>query len=144
MDQSPAGILQCTAAGTTPPCPFCIQDATCAHCCRGLGRWTQLPDWSSASGKQMPLPFLCAAGVLLAFLGIYFGAKSLHHRLVVQNVLQSGISDPPPRLVLDLQRHAADEMLLRQIVDECSKRQDTVMYVDASRKLVVSSEIDPK
>jgi hypothetical protein len=93
----------------------------------------------------MHLPFLCAAGVLLAFLGIYFGAKTLHYRLVVQNVLQSGISDPPPSgLVLDLQRHAADEMLLRQIVDECSKRQDTVMYVDASRKLVVSSEIDPK
>lgn len=92
----------------------------------------------------MPLPFLCTAGVLLAFLGIYFGAKSLHYRLVVQNVLQSGISNSPPRLVLDLQRHAADEMLLRQIVDECSKRQDTVLYVDASRKLVASSEIDPK
>jgi hypothetical protein len=75
--------------------------------------------------------------------GIYFGGKSLHYHLVVQKVLQSGIADPPAGLVLDLQRHAADEMLLRQIVDECSKREDTVLYVDASRKLVVSTAIDP-
>jgi hypothetical protein len=75
--------------------------------------------------------------------GIYFGGKSLHHHLVVHKVLQSGIADPPAGLVLDLQRHAADEMLLRQIVDECSKREDTVLYVDGSRKLVVLKAIDP-
>jgi hypothetical protein len=45
--------------------------------------------------------------------------------------------------VLDLQQHAADEMLLRQIVDECIKREDTVLMVDAARSLVVSREIDP-
>lgn len=97
----------------------------------------------TADGKQLQLPFLCAAGLLLAVFGIYSGATSLHHRLVIQKVLSDGIADPPAGLVLDLQQHAADEMLLRQIVDECIKREDTVLMVDAARNLVVSREIDP-
>lgn len=109
---------------------------------RGLGRWANI-DWATPAGKQLSLPFLCVAGLILALVGIYYGGRSLHYHLVVQKVLATGIAEPPAGLVLDLQRHAADEMLLRQIVDECSKREDTVLYVDNSHKLVVSKEIDP-
>lgn len=56
----------------------------------------------------------------------------------------SEITDPPTGLSLDLQQHAADEMLLRQIVDECSKREDTVLFVTPNRALSVSSSIDPQ
>jgi hypothetical protein len=89
------------------------------------------------------MPFLTAAGLLLSLLGVYFGAKSLHYHLVVQKVLTAGIADPPAGLMLDLQAHAADEMLLRQLVDECSKREDSVLYVDSSRQSVVSKQIHP-
>jgi len=114
----------------------------CCSPCRGLGRWANI-DWATPAGKQLSLPFLCVAGLILALVGIYYGGRSLHYHLVVQKVLATGIAEPPAGLVLDLQRHAADEMLLRQIVDECSKREDTVLYVDNSHKLVVSKEIDP-
>eukprot|EP00775_Hariotina_reticulata_P012551 gene12551-12684_t len=43
-----------------------------------------------------------------------------------------------------MQQHAADEMLLRQIVDECSKRQDTVLHLDSKRQLVVTKSINPQ
>lgn len=116
---------------------------TAAAIDRGLaGRFAQILP-TAASGKQLQLPFLCVAGLLLSLFGIFSGATSLRHRLVVQKVLAGGIADPPAGLALDLQQHAADEMLLRQIVDECAKGEDTVLMVDASRNLVVSKEIDP-
>lgn len=109
---------------------------------RGLGRWATI-DWSTQTAQQVPLPVLCVASLILALLGIYFGARSLQYHLIVQKVLSAGIAEPPAGLVLDLQQHAADEMLLRQIIDECSKREDTVLYVDDSRRLVVSTDINP-
>lgn len=109
---------------------------------RGLGRRLS---WPLYGGKQqLALPFLSAAGLVLALVGIYFSGRSLHHHLIVQRVLASGIKEPPAGLALDLQQHAADEMLLRQIVDECSKGEDTVLYVDSARQLVVAQEIDPR
>lgn len=117
---------------------------------RSLGRWAaRLREWgqqastTQGSSRTLPLPFLCAAGLILCIIGIVYGGQSLHHHLIVQKVLSSGIVDPPAGLVLSPQQHAADEMLLRQIVDECSKREDIVLQVDSSRRLVVSKEIEP-
>jgi hypothetical protein len=46
--------------------------------------------------------------------------------------------------MLDVQQHAADEMLLRQLVDECVKQQQSVVHLDSQRRMVTSSSINPQ
>jgi hypothetical protein len=80
----------------------------------------------------------------LAVAAVWYEGKRLHLHLVVQHVLQATIQQPPADLQLNMQQHAADEMLLRQIVDECSKRQDTVLHLDNQRRLLVTQNINPQ
>jgi hypothetical protein len=102
-----------------------------------------------SSSKQPPAPpplQPAAVGglLLLACVCAWLLGTTLHHRLLIRSVLTSPIAEPPDGLPpLDLQAHAADEMLLRHIVEECAKRQDTVLFLDAARQLVVADTIDP-
>jgi hypothetical protein len=59
-------------------------------------------------------------------------------------VLDTPIIEPPSGLMLDVQQHAADEMLLRQLVDECVKQQQSVIHLDSQRRMVTSSSINPQ
>lgn len=42
--------------------------------------------------------------------------------------------DVPP---LDIRTHVADERLLRLVIDECLKGEDSVIWVDTAREMVV-------
>lgn len=81
---------------------------------------------------------------MTAILGLVYGGKTLYTHVLVAHVLDTPIIEPAANLVLDLQQHAAYEMLLRQITEECAKRQDTVIYLDSKRQVVTEGSINPR
>lgn len=45
---------------------------------------------------------------------------------------------------LNIRVHVADERLLRLIVEECAKREDSVIWLDKDGQMVVQEEVDFK
>ena len=81
------------------------------------------------------LLYLCAGGVALLLL--------THSRLAGLRQLRP---QPPPALLgvpADARsEYVRDERLLRQITEECAKRQDTAIYVGAAGEMVVEPATD--
>ncbi|WIA39978.1 hypothetical protein OEZ86_013408 [Tetradesmus obliquus] len=88
------------------------------------------------------------AAAAVAFLAVLccciYGVRTFRLHLLVQNVLDSPITEPQGHLVLHAQQHAANEMLLRQLVEECAKQQQSVIHLDSQRRMVTSSSINPQ
>lgn len=92
-----------------------------------------------------PAHILAAAVALLAAMSCcIYAIRAFHTHLLVQTVLETPIVEPSGVLKLDVQQHAAAEMLLRQLVDECAKQQQTVIHLDSQRRMVTSSSINPQ
>jgi hypothetical protein len=85
-----------------------------------------------------------AVALLAAIACCIYGIRTFHTHLLVQNALDTPIIEPPSNLMLNVQQHAADEMLLRQLVDECVKQQQSVIHLDSQRRMVTSSSINPQ
>jgi hypothetical protein len=94
---------------------------------------------AAAANPWFSHPAVLAAALLLVLAGCVWSGNRYFTRKARSG---AAIAEPPLNLQLDLQQHAADEMLLRQIVDECATRQDTTLFLSPERELVVDKALD--
>lgn len=65
---------------------------------------------------------------------------TVHPREASSPPIQPHIDAAP----VDEAQHIASERMLRMLTEECSKGEDSVMWIDPEGSMVVQSEVDPQ